>query len=67
MSQVVGGWGGGRVATPPELPLNVTGYEKGEFRTVSEILFSITHNYKAVIATVLKLGVVILQSLLYTH
>ena len=42
-------------------------WEKGRFRVVAEFVFSITHNFEAVIATVLKPGIVILWSLLCTR
>ena len=42
-------------------------WQKGQFRAVAEFLFSIVYIFKAVIVTVFKAGMVILQSLLYTR
>ena len=42
-------------------------WEKGPLRAGAEFLFLIANNFKAVIATGLKLGIAILQSLLYTR
>ena len=42
-------------------------WQKGQFRAVAEFLFLIAHIFKAVIATVLKPGMVIPQSLLHTR
>jgi len=42
-------------------------WEKGPLRAEAEFLFLIAHNFKAVIATDLKPGITILQSLHYTR
>ena len=58
------------ISPPPWFSTNnyvVRIWEKGPHCMVSVILFLVVHNFKAVIATVLKSGKGVLQSLCHTH